>query len=52
MLTVWRSCVKAELAPQLGVTRTHVTLVLSLLLLAPESRDAIAGLGDPMEGTG
>ena len=43
---------RAELARQLGVTRAHVTHVLSLLHLAPDARSLILGLGDPIQGKG
>ncbi len=41
---------RADLARQLGVSRAHVTQVLRLLLIAPQARDAILSLGDPIEG--
>ena len=41
---------RAELARQLGVTRAHVTQVLSLLHLAPEAKSLILSLGDPIKG--
>ena len=43
---------RAELARQMGVTRAHVTHVLSLLHLAPDARSLILGLGDPIQGKG
>jgi len=43
---------RAELARQLGVTRAHVTQVLSLLHLAPEAISLILSLGDPIKGKG
>jgi hypothetical protein len=41
---------RAELARQLGVSRTYVTQVLCLLKLAPEVREILVGLGDPTDG--
>ena len=43
---------RAELARQLGITRAHVTQVLSLLHLAPEVRSLILSLGDPIKENG
>ena len=43
---------RADLARQLGVTRTHVRNVLGLLHLAPDARSLILTLGDPIEGNG
>ncbi len=43
---------RAELARQLGVSRAHVTQVLSLLSLAPEVQCTILALGDPIERQG
>ena len=55
----WQQCLdcgefssRAELARQLGVTRAHVTQVLSLLHLAPDARSLILTLGDPIKGKG
>ena len=39
---------RAELARKLGVTRAHVTQVLSLNHLAPEAREAVLSLEDPV----
>ena len=39
---------RAELARQLGVSRAHVTQILSLLSLAPKIQDIILALGDPI----
>ena len=41
---------KAELAYQLGVSKAHVTHVLSLLQLSLELQNAVVALGDPMKG--
>ena len=41
---------RAGLARRLGVSRARVTQVLGLLELAPETVDAVAGLGDPLPG--
>ena len=43
---------KAELAHRLGVTRAHVTQVLSLLRFTPEVRSLILAFGDPIRGKG
>ena len=55
----WQQCLdsgevssRAELARQLGVTRAHVTNVLSLLDFAPQVRALILTLGDPIKGKG
>lgn len=39
---------RAELARQLGITRAHVTQVLSLLHLAPDVKSLILSRGDPI----
>ena len=41
---------RADLAHQLGVSRAHVTQVLRLLLLAPQAKEAVLALGDPIKG--
>ena len=43
---------RADLAYQLGVTRAHVTQVLSLLELSKEVRDAVLRFGDPIKVKG
>ena len=55
----WQQCLdsagfssRAELARHLGITRAHVTQVLSLLDLAPAAKSLILSLGDPLEGKG
>ena len=42
----------AELARRLGFSSTHVTQVLSLLLLCPQVQDVILAPGDPFDGLG
>ena len=49
-LETGQAATKAELARQLGVSRSHVTQVLRLLNLSPEVKEAILSLGDPIEG--
>ncbi|MHB1131057.1 MAG: hypothetical protein ACYC4L_01580, partial [Chloroflexota bacterium] len=39
---------QAELARRLGVSRARISQVLRLLDLAPETKDVIARLGDPL----
>ena len=55
----WQQCLdsgefssRAELARHLGITRAHVTQVLSLLDFAPAAKSLILSLGDPLEGKG
>ena len=49
-LETGQAATKAELARQLGVSRSHVTQVLRLLNLSPEVKESILSLGDPIEG--
>ena len=41
---------RADLARQLGVSRAHVTQVLRILKVAPNVKDLVLALGDPVEG--
>ena len=41
---------RADLAPQFGVTRSHVTQVLRMLSLDPKVKEIVLALGDPIEG--
>ena len=41
---------RAALARKLGVSRAHVTQVLRLLTLAPQVKETVLALGDPIQG--